>query len=307
MVKMLNRLVEAFSKIGKKQELSGENYINSLPEELLSSIFKHIPSHEICRNLALTCRLWKSVIDADTFWTEKLLFEKKIHPKIIRELVEKDVYNPKKLCFRNPYSENLLKNPCGEQGFDFWNLTPEFDLLSSDRKGIKFNPHIKQNILYNRDLRNKQGFLIEDDHTGSQPITDDKGKVLKNFATSYFMCQKYQLVDLVSCGLETSLLKKVKPRIQIKDFYAARFDCGAEYHIGVMLLDENLTVVESVIFDETIEQGSENDWHEYSHEFKDYDESVRYVLFFHGGKDTQFWAGNYGVKLSKSRVNLAFE
>ena len=47
-------------------------------------------------------------------------------------------------------------------------------------------------------------------------------------------------------GLEASLLKKVRPRIQIKYYYSARYYCGAEYHIRVMLLDENLTVVESV-------------------------------------------------------------
>lgn len=38
------------------------------------------------------------------------------------------------------------------------------------------------------------------------------------------------------------------------------------------------------------------------HVFKKYPSGVRYVEFTHGGKDTKFWAGHYGVKMTNSGV-----
>lgn len=38
------------------------------------------------------------------------------------------------------------------------------------------------------------------------------------------------------------------------------------------------------------------------HVFKSYPSGVRFVEFTHGGKDTKFWAGHYGVKMTNSGV-----
>lgn len=38
--------------------------------------------------------------------------------------------------------------------------------------------------------------------------------------------------------------------------------------------------------------------------FQNYGPGVRYVRFTHGGKDTQFWAGWYGVRLTDSSVEV---
>ena len=38
--------------------------------------------------------------------------------------------------------------------------------------------------------------------------------------------------------------------------------------------------------------------------FSGYKPGVRYIRYFHGGKDTQFWAGHYGVKMTLSTVRL---
>ena len=38
--------------------------------------------------------------------------------------------------------------------------------------------------------------------------------------------------------------------------------------------------------------------------FQKYGPGVRFIRFYHGGKDTQFWAGHYGSKMSGACVKL---
>lgn len=40
------------------------------------------------------------------------------------------------------------------------------------------------------------------------------------------------------------------------------------------------------------------------HVFRDYGPGVRYIRFAHGGKDTQFWAGWYGIRVTDSSVEI---
>ena len=42
------------------------------------------------------------------------------------------------------------------------------------------------------------------------------------------------------------------------------------------------------------------------HAFTNYGPGVKYVQFVHRGKDSQFWAGHYGVKLAAPSVKLTF-
>jgi F-box associated region. len=41
-----------------------------------------------------------------------------------------------------------------------------------------------------------------------------------------------------------------------------------------------------------------------SHVFQNYGPGVRFIKFYHGGMDTQFWAGHYGSKMSGACVKL---
>jgi len=38
--------------------------------------------------------------------------------------------------------------------------------------------------------------------------------------------------------------------------------------------------------------------------FKDYGHGVRFIRFTHGGVDTQFWAGHYGIRVTNSSVEI---
>lgn len=39
-----------------------------------------------------------------------------------------------------------------------------------------------------------------------------------------------------------------------------------------------------------------------SYTFSDYPRGVRYILFQHGGSDTQYWAGWYGPRVTNSSI-----
>lgn len=38
--------------------------------------------------------------------------------------------------------------------------------------------------------------------------------------------------------------------------------------------------------------------------FKNYGPGVRFIKFYHGGMDTQYWSGHYGSKMSGACVKL---
>lgn len=41
-----------------------------------------------------------------------------------------------------------------------------------------------------------------------------------------------------------------------------------------------------------------------THVFQNYGPGARYIRFTHGGKDTQFWAGWYGIRVTDSCVEI---
>ncbi|KTG05348.1 hypothetical protein cypCar_00013624, partial [Cyprinus carpio] len=88
-------------------------------------------------------------------------------------------------------------------------------------------------------------------------------------------------------------------------WYAPRCDCGSVYQICVELLDQKKKPIstfepEQVFFP----QWNDQQWCEMTHVFKDYGPGVRFIRFTHGGKDTQFWAGWYGIRVTNSSVEI---
>ncbi|KAB1268236.1 F-box only protein 6 [Camelus dromedarius] len=131
-------------------------------------------------------------------------------------------------------------------------------------------------------------------------------KVKKYFVTSYEMCLKSQLIDLKAEGYWEELLDTFRPDIVVKDWFAARADCGCTYHIRVQLASADYIILAS--FEPppvTIHQWNDARWTEVSHTFSDYPPGVRHILFQHGGKDTQFWAGWYGPRVTNSSIVIS--
>ncbi|KAL1270711.1 hypothetical protein QQF64_029727 [Cirrhinus molitorella] len=135
-----------------------------------------------------------------------------------------------------------------------------------------------------------------------KPIPDT---VTRCFVTSYRLCLKQQLIDLNKEGYSDAFMDQVQPHIKISDWYTTRWDCGCEYQICVELLDEKKNPIRTFQPEKVIFSFRNNEpWCQMTHVFKNYGPGVRFVRFTHGGKDTQFWAGHYGIRVTNSSVEI---
>ncbi|KAM6216908.1 F-box only protein 6-like [Rhynchocyon petersi] len=243
--------------------------INQLPEDTLLEVLTHVPARQLMRNCRLVCSLWRDLIDSVTLWKRKSLLD-----GFITEAWDKPVTDWKIFYFLCSLRRNLLRNPCAEEDLRFWQI----DSNGGDRWTVESLP-------------GEHGTNLPDPN------------VKKYFVTSYEMCLKSQLVDLKAEGYWEELLDTFRPDIVVKDWFAARADCGCSYHLRVHLTSADYIVLAS--FEPppvVIKQWNDAKWTEVSHTFSDYPPGVRHILFQHGGHDTQFWAGWYGPRVTNSSI-----
>ncbi|XP_067826214.1 F-box only protein 2 [Heptranchias perlo] len=241
--------------------------IDSLPEQVLLKILSYVPPKEsvfICR---LVCQQWKGLVDG-----LNLQFHDEASLKENQDIKPED-WEAFYFCTSK---NNLIKNPCGEEGFTFWELT--------DNDG--------------------NGWKVED-------LPGDSGKpfpnqnIQKYFVTSFEWCRKSQLINLVSEGFDAETLDNVQPPVTVKDWYAGRHDSGFDYELHVELLSEDLSVIQEYKSNTIqVPQWSDAEWKEISNTFTNYGPGIRHVKFTHGGKDSQFWGGWYGARITNSTVTV---
>ena len=99
------------------------------------------------------------------------------------------------------------------------------------------------------------------------------------------------------------LIEKLAPEIEVKENYTERFDCASEYGLKVYLVGSDFTVKDKFVFSETMPQWGDAKWKLVQHSFK-VKYPVRYLIFYHYGKDRQNWAGNYGIKMTNGSVKI---
>ncbi|KAM9785751.1 F-box only protein 6-like [Neosynchiropus ocellatus] len=252
------------SQEGSSSSLSSRN---PFPLEILEEIFLQLPAHDVVRLCRLVCREWKEVVDSQSLWKERCRREG-YHPRDAST-------SPKDwmvFYFCCVMKRNLLKNPRGEDKMKDWVI------LENGGNEWKL-----------------EDVLV--------PHPDETVK--KNFVTSYSMCMKTQLIDLKKEGYGASFMDKFQPDIRVTDWYAPRWDCGSQYKIQVELLNQRKRPIQSfspeVVY---FEQWNDGTWNQMTHAFRKYGPGVRFIRFTHGGKDTQFWAGWYGIRVTESCVEL---
>lgn len=88
-------------------------------------------------------------------------------------------------------------------------------------------------------------------------------QVKKYFVTSYYTCLKSQVVDLKAEGYWEELMDTTRPDIKVKDWFAARPDCGSKYQLCVQLLSSAHAPLGTFQPDPaTIQQKSDAKWRE---------------------------------------------
>ncbi|XP_013866371.1 F-box only protein 6 [Austrofundulus limnaeus] len=239
----------------------------ALPLDILEEIFLNLPAHRVVCVCRLVCHQWKEVADRESFWRERCRREGyHVHDASKLPIGWRLFYF---LCKRR---RNLLKNPRGEDEFRGWTILQN----GGDRWKIE------------------------------EPMEAHPNEaVRKNFVTSYGMCMKSQTVDLEKEGYNPDFMDYFQPPIRISDWYAPRWDCASEYMMTVQLLDHKNKVLQEFT-PETVyfPQWNDQQWHQLIHVFKNYGPGVRFIKFSHGGKDTQFWAGWYGIRVTDSCVEV---
>uniref|UniRef100_A0A8C5HWU4 F-box only protein 2-like n=1 Tax=Gouania willdenowi TaxID=441366 RepID=A0A8C5HWU4_GOUWI len=170
-------------------------------------------------------------------------------------------------------ARNLLKNPSGEELLEFWKL-----------------------------MEGGDGWKVEDIPGGSGHDIKLVG-VRKYFATSFQLCLKSQLIDLLAEGYSAEQLDS-EPVVAVEDWYSGRKDCGSVYQITVHLLNENKEVIARFEPPQQFLKVNFLLLFQVIHTFSHYGRGLRFVSFEHGGKDTKFWKGWYGVRVTGSSVKL---
>ncbi|XP_033934777.1 F-box only protein 2 [Pseudochaenichthys georgianus] len=173
-------------------------------------------------------------------------------------------------------AKNLLKNPSGEELLDFWELT--------ENGGSQWK------------VEEMPGDCGSD--CGLDGVT-------KYFATSFELCLKRQVIDLLAEDYSSEQLD-AQPPVTVEDWYCGRSDCGCTYQMTVTLLDENQEVIEEFKPDPVTHDPDSDEccWKQVNHTFSEYGPGLRFITFEHGGQDTKFWDGWFGVRVTGSSVTV---
>lgn len=158
-----------------------------IPEELLGELFCYVDCKSLL-NCQLVCKRWKDLIQ-EYVWRKKaeLIFGQSLQCLKSYELPWTVYY---KICKKNPFERNLLKNHSGQEG-------------------------LKKHWVISR--QGGDHWRIEKPPVGVPPLPDDPVFEGKNscFVTSYSLCSKRQIVDLIAEGLSDVLLDTFQPPIQV--------------------------------------------------------------------------------------------
>ena len=279
--------------------------INTLPVIALETIFENLTGYDLIHNAILVCKQWQSIIDNEAFWLRKCLKEKKLDNHQATILHNSDIFKAKNIYFSNILNKNLLKNPCGDEKFQHWHSTESIQ-VNFENAEPKIVKRIIQDYKEKIVKPNERTWQIQNENNGCEELLDKNSNVLKKFATSYYWAGKMQLIELdqsILDFIDKCIEADLGLKLEVNENYAARFDCGSIYKLNVYLVNDNYEIIDSFQFQDQMPQWSDAKWKLASRLF-DVKKPFRYVIFYHGGQDTQFWAGFYGSKMTNGSVRF---
>ncbi|XP_072285849.1 F-box only protein 27-like isoform X2 [Pyxicephalus adspersus] len=244
--------------------------LDPLPDEVLLLILSFVPAKDLVLHCRCVSHRWKYLIDSPTIWRMKC--ERMNSTDILRMADMCHSIPWQRLCIKEPFSRNLVCNPCGTEQLQHWTYNNEGD-----------------------------GWAVENNDSEIEGAESQTC-----FVTSFHWCEKYQIIDLVKEGLWEHFLDVHQPAICISDWYAGRHDCGYMYYLKVQLLavDKTGVIQEFTKRPDPVPQWNDTKYTQVYHEFRGYGPGVRYVKFMHKGKDIQFWKGWYGARITNSSVTI---
>jgi len=135
-----------------------------------------------------------------------------------------------------------------------------------------------------------------------------------SFSTSYRWCKRSQEIDLLAKGYTEAQLDAV-PTISAEEWFAGYgsvWDNKSHHrdycYLNVELRDRYhhaIASYDSGVFQTSPGSGWFGPWEQRSHIFSGYGSGLRYIYFEDGGKDREYWAGQYGPALDAASVTIA--
>ncbi|KAG9339749.1 hypothetical protein JZ751_023417, partial [Albula glossodonta] len=126
----------------------------------------------------------------------------------------------------------------------------------------------------------------------------DSAKPPKDWQRFYFLCKKRR-----------NLLKNPSAEERLNGWQIVE-NGGDRWNVENMTVpypDETKKIIQKFCPETvTFEQWNDQQWNQMTHVFRNYGPGVRFVRFEHGGNDTQYWAGWYGIRVTNSSVEIRF-
>ncbi|KAJ8688362.1 hypothetical protein QAD02_024157 [Eretmocerus hayati] len=260
-----------FDEAGDNGLALGGKYI---PEELLSQILSYGNYKDLCQ-YQLVCKRWNHLIQSYV-WRKKAEMTLG-HLLPVNNDIPWTLYYF--ICTKRAFRRNLIKNHSGEKKFSNWTITAN----GGNRWKVENPP---DNVPKPEDV-----------------VFEGKKDC---FVTSYDVCAKYQVIDLLKEGFTKHFLDVIQPPIHVSEWYCCRWDCPATYFCKVELLLDKEGSDEDILdhckFVKKILNEDQDQWFKFEHKFENYGKGLRKIKFLHGGKDEKFWAGHYGSKMAGACV-----
>ncbi|KAJ6632733.1 F-box only protein 6 [Pseudolycoriella hygida] len=255
-----------------------------LPDLALENILASVQVNEILK-LREVCQVWRDIIQRRTFW--KIVCERngidwKSIPSRIKEHKRSWIVFYA-VCNERIFQRNFIRNHSGHSQFDYWQKLQD----GADR------------------------IIVESPPIGIDPVPTDAEFMGENdsaFVYSYDWGVLQQKLNLKDVGLTKEIMRTIMPfQFTATQMIGTRFDCGGCFCVVLCLLDKNGTALSFNMFDTIIPPGE--NWMQTTcalnviDEFQRFDD-IESLAILICGKDTQYWAGNYGIKCTRISVKL---
>jgi len=269
------------------------------PHDVLIEVFKRLSGQEavVC---SAVCKHWKYVVDSYGFWSQYCKYNDYLaDTESIQQWQRIPINLLKKLISKRAFNRNLLDD-------DYSTETPVIDKRWSD-----FNK--KRHTSWDTSI-----FAVESPpnflHNTDRLFTLDEcpESFESCLVSSYRIAERFIYVDLAEYGLDSNTLNFLKPTIVATEYYTNRSDCACTYAFSSTLLDKKEVKERQPIHmpatnTVTINQWDDEYWRKAEHVFTGYKDDKSVVCLATRGKDGQFWAGNYGVKIAGTSLVVKLE
>lgn len=292
----------------RKKCLNHTTNINDLPNDILEEIFCYLSGNDLCKKLVLVCKKWLNIIENETFWKLKCLYNNKISKKSIQLINSKE--NAKKIYFYNVFNRNLIKNSNCSKSFDYWYLlcnSNDFifnnnnnDDSNKDQFKMIITKYYQKHVRFNTNLIQKltnqlvQITLIENDVINSieNNLKQQQQQQTEEFI---FLGEKIQVIDLEAEGLNEIMLNQIKPDIEITTNVMRSLFIETLLTIKVILISKNFDLINSF----TMNSSKKIIKHKLKYESLKY--PVRYIIVYHCEKKLD---NNSDLKTSNSFLKI---